>query len=188
MSSRLWRLTRNRYGRELYDALDAAGVKASLMIEYRRRVSEPEEPAIDGVAFRIRDPGALGSDFRDAGALDRADAVVCARAGGDRVGSLLLTVDREVHVDVLDRPFDPRGVYVWRVYVDPDHRRRGIGTGLIRAGLGVAARRGTDAASALVARDNLPSKRAFERVGFRPARELQYLSVFGAAWRRTVDR
>jgi ribosomal protein S18 acetylase RimI-like enzyme len=186
MSGGLWRLTRNRYGRRLYETLDAAGLTASLMVEYRRPAADPPAPDAAGVGFETRDPGDLDESFRDAKNLPETDLVVCATRDGERVGSLLLTLG-SVHVDVLDREFDPRGVYVWRVWVEPDHRGQGIGTGLVAAGVAAAADH-ADAASALVARDNVPSKRAFESVGFRPTRELWYLGVGPLSYRRERPR
>jgi hypothetical protein len=44
----VWRLTRNRYTRRIYEALDAAGITATRMLEYRTAVADvPERPADD---------------------------------------------------------------------------------------------------------------------------------------------
>jgi GNAT superfamily N-acetyltransferase len=182
----LWRLTRNRYGRRLYEGLAAAGLRAAVLVEFRRSTEGVDPPAVDGLRFERTPPGAATA-YQAAGDRERADEAVRAVADGGPVGSLLLTYG-PAEVDALERRFDPRGAYVWRVYVDREHRGRGIGTGLVRAGLRTARGAGEAAASALIARDNVPSKRAFGTLGFEPTRELWYLCLFGATWRRERPR
>lgn len=40
----LWRFTRNRYGRAVYDALARVGITATVMDEYVRSLDTPPEP------------------------------------------------------------------------------------------------------------------------------------------------
>jgi len=177
----LWRLTRNPYAKRLHESLDALGLTVSVLQAYTRALDTPPEPAADAVRLRYHDPDALDGSFRDSDALGRADRVIAAYADGARVGSVLVTVGESVYVDPLQRPFDPGGAYVWRLYVAPGSRGRGLGRRLVRAALWAAIETNEpiDRATALVARDNVPSQRVFEAVGFDPRRELRYLRVPG---------
>lgn len=179
MFQSVWRLTRNPYGKRLYESLDAVGLSVAVLQVYRRSLANPAAPDRSDAVLRYHEPAAVGEPFRDADALDRADRVIGAYADGARIGSVLLTLDGPVHVDPLDRQFDPDGAYVWRLYVDPDHRRQGVGRTLVRAALWATANvaPSTDAVTALVARDNVPSQRVFAAAGFEPERELQYLRL-----------
>lgn len=187
----LWRLTRNPYAKRLHETLDSLGLTLSVLRVYARPLDAPSEPETDAVRLRYHDPAALAESladsFRDADALDRADHVVAAYADGQRVGSVLLTVDQAVYVDALHREFDPEGAYVWRLYVAPDARSRGLGRTLVRAALWAGAETNgpIDRATALVAPDNVPSQAVFEAVGFEPARELRYVRALGREHRRT---
>ena len=187
----LWRLTRNPYVKRIHGTLDAVGLTLSVLRVYTRPLAAPTEPECDAVELRYHDPDVLAEPrtdpFRDVDALDRAHRVVAAYADGERVGSVLLTVDEPVYVDALRREFDPGGAYVWRLYVSPDARGQGLGTTLVRATLRAATAISghTDRATALVAPDNVPSQRVFETVGFEPQRELRYLRAFGRERRTT---
>lgn len=179
--ARLWRLTRNPYAKRLHAVLDSLGVTLSVLRVYVRPLSGPTAPDPDTVELRCHDPAALEATFRDADALDRADRVVAAYDDGTRVGSVLVTVGGPVYVDPLHREFDHGGAYVWRLYVDPDSRGRGLGRLLVRAALGAAVEtsESADRATALIAPDNVPSQRVFESAGFEPQRELRYLRLPG---------
>ena len=77
------------------------------------------------------------------------------------------------------------GAYCWRLYVRPSARGRGIGTAIVARAL-AAARTAfdSDLFQALVAPDNLPSRRAFARLGFDPVERFTTVGAFG--WR--LDR
>jgi ribosomal protein S18 acetylase RimI-like enzyme len=188
----LWRLTRNPYAKRVHEALDAVGVTVSVLQVYARTLASPSEPDTS-VRLRYHDPGALADaraeSFRDADALGRADRVVAAYADGTRVGSVLLTVDKPVYVDALHRQFDPGGAYVWRLYVAPAARGRGLGKTLVRAALWAATETNgpIDRAAALIAPDNVPSQAVFEAVGFDAERELRYLRALGRERRTSHD-
>lgn len=189
----LWRLTRNPYAKRVHRTLDSVGVTLSILQVYTRPLEAPDEPTPNALRLRYHDPEALTTSFidpfRDADAVQRADRVIAAYAGGTRVASVLLTVDDPVYVDALHREFDPDGAYVWRLYVSPDARGRGLGKMLVRAALwaGTQTNGPVDRATALVAPDNIPSQRVFEAVGFRPERELRYLRALGCERRTSHD-
>jgi ribosomal protein S18 acetylase RimI-like enzyme len=74
------------------------------------------------------------------------------------------------------------GAYLWHLYVDPEDRGRGLGSALLARALSFAAEDRVDAAYALVAKDNVPSQRAFEARGFEVVDEVAYYRAF--AWER----
>lgn len=181
MTNPLWRLTRNEYGRLLYETLADLGIKVAKLDQYARDLSvvpEPEPPV--GVAIDCRRAGELDRSETDAFVEPAPiDRVVTARVDGTLVGYCFLSQNRPVYVEALDseRLFD--GAYVWRVFVDPDHRGQGIATALVGRALHEAASRGADRVDALVAVDNLPSKRVFAANGFEPERRVSYYRLFG---------
>jgi len=131
-----------------------------------------EGPATGGV------DGSPAEDAGDAGGGPREDR-------GPVVGYLFVS-EREVYVDALETELTFDGAYVWRVFVDPEHRQRGIATGLTARACRLARERGHDTAHALVALDNRPSQWTFRACGFAPVREFAYYRVGG--WtRRSVS-
>jgi GNAT superfamily N-acetyltransferase len=181
----LWRLTRNEYARGVYDALKAAGVTATRMYEYVAPLDElPDRPLPEGVTVERRRgaevDAAERADFADP---TPADDVLVAREGGAVVGYLFVS-DRTVHVAALDADLSFEGVYVWRAFVEPEHRQRGIATGLVARALALARERGCGSVHALIAADNRPSQWAFEACGFRRRHVYSYLKLRGFERRR----
>lgn len=185
----LWRLTRNDAGRTLYELLDCAGISFAALLRYRASADagdtvEPSANADADVRFTTLSDRDRPLPARLADARSDADVVPCAVIEDTVVGYCLLS-DRPVTVPEIDATIDPDGAYLWRLYVDPDFRGRGIGTRLIEHARGVAAGRyGVPAVVAFVAVDNLPSRRAFERAGFAATEQLYYAGLFGRGVRR----
>lgn len=92
------------------------------------------------------------------------------------------------HVFVLRLPGEPVAAFcacwivagqlhVNTIAVDPDHRRRGLGSYLMRAVLAEAARRGATSATLEVRESNEPARRLYESLGFAvTATRLRYYS------------
>jgi len=181
----LWRLTRNGYARGVYDALKAAGVTATRMYEYVASLEAlPDRPLPEGVTVeRRRGDGVDAAERAEFADPVPTDDVLVAREDGAVVGYLFVS-DRPVHVAALDVDLSFEGAYVWRAFVDPEHRRRGIATGLVARALVLARDRGCDSAHALIAADNRPSQWAFEACGFRRRHVYSYLKLRGFERRR----
>lgn len=184
----LWRLTRNRFGKRLHTALDAVGVTVSRLYEYRAPLPAADTASTpDGVTIRPADPAPLSASVPTDELID-TEAVLAAFDGDDGgdtpVGYLFVSVDAAVPVPELrtTMPFD--GGYVRRLYVDPDHRQRGIATALVDAAKGHAVDRGADAVVALVAVDNRPSQWVFESRGFERVARHAYDRLYGLERRR----
>lgn len=183
----LWRVTRHERVRALYDRLADAGVLLAQLDRFERETG-------GAVATRIEPPADVGVRLRRAadglpGALADApvapdDRLLVARRGGDLVGYCVLS-DRPVYVPALRRRLRFEGAYLWRLFVESSARGCGIGTAIIGGAL-TAGREafGRDRLTALIAPDNLPSRRAFARLGFRPVDRFTTVGIHG--WR--LDR
>lgn len=184
----LWRVTRGPLAKALYDRLTSAGVRMGRLDRYVRDagVSAPElleESPIDNVVIHRANterPAALAGD-----PVAPDDRILTARLDGRQVGYCVLS-DRPVYVSALDRRLAFRGAYIWRVYVDRDERGRGVGTMLIASAVAAAGTQfETDTVTALVAPDNVPSRRAFRKLGF--SRRERYTTIGFGRWTWTRE-
>jgi ribosomal protein S18 acetylase RimI-like enzyme len=180
----LWRVTRNRFGERLHARLDDAGVTVSRLYEYRAPLPAGDDasPPAD-VTIRRVEPSSL-PERAPIDELIAEESVFAAVAGGTVAGYLFLSVDAEVPVPELRTTLSVDGGYVRRLFVDPDHRRRGIAGALVGAATTAAAERGADAATALVAVDNRPSQWTFEGRGFERVARRAYDRLWGFDRRR----
>lgn len=190
----LWRLTRHPAVRRLYDALDDRGLFVAQLDRFERRVdpdasgSLPRPPA--GVTLTVERAADSCPERLAAAPLAPDDRVVVAWRDGTPVGHCCLS-DRRVYVPELHRRLRPPGLYCWRLFVRPAARGRGIGRALVAAGLRESpsasneATPGSSRASALVAPDNLPSRRLFRGLGFRPTVRHTSVGLAGRTWHRT---
>lgn len=181
----LWRLTRNRYGRALYDRLTAAGLTATWMTEYRAdpaTVPTAEEGAVE---TGVVDPAAVEPLDAPVAALRPGEDVIAGFVDGEPVGYLFHSVGVTHHIEPLERELTFDGGYLRRVFVEPAHRQRGVASALLARACERAARRGVTRVTALVARDNVPSRALFESHGFDPARRHLY-GRFGPLAYRSV--
>lgn len=185
-TGRLWRLTRNDYGRRLYKALARLGVKISLMYVYARSlddVCDRDTPIDDALTLETQ----RGSDLdRTDGAFDElgyTDIVVVARSDETVVGQVFLSISRPVYADPVEQGVDADAAYIWQLHVDQEYRQRGIGTALVDRACQVATREAVSSVTALVAVDNIPSQRLFETNGFERRSLITYACLFGVEHR-----
>lgn len=181
-TGRLWRLTRNDYGRRLYKALARLGVKVSLMYVYARSlddVSDCDTPIDGSLTLETR----RGSDLeRTDGAFDElghTDIVVVARSNETDVGQVFLSISRPVYADPVEMDVGTDTAYIWQLHVDQEYRQRGIGTALVDRACQVATREAVSSVTALVAVDNVPSQCLFETNGFERRSLITYAYLFG---------
>lgn len=184
----LWRLTRNRYTRVLYDALGRVGVWVAKMDAYVLPGDRtPPERSLGDVTFEVMpastvDPSEVTTDAN----LHPEDRVAFARLDEAVVGHVVASV-RPVSVPELGRQAVREGAYLWELFVEPAHRNRGIATALVGQAVADAREQFVVAeAFALVAVDNYPSRWVFETCGFVAEERITYYRVPG--WERRVVR
>lgn len=175
----LWRLTRNRYGRAVYDALARAGITATVMIEYVAPLDETgDQGSIDGALTVERcDPACIDALDAPVGELLADEGVLAAFTDDGPAGYLFLSVDAAHEINPLERTIQFEGAYVRRVYVDRAYRNEGVASALLTAAKQRARERGARHATALVAVDNRPSRRLFEGRAFEARRKHGYVRV-----------
>lgn len=174
----LHRLVRNQYGRAVYEHLQAAGVTATVMSEYIRRLNGDVEQAHDS-ALRVEtcEPTRVIELDAPVGELLDGEIVVGAFADGAPLGYLFCSMNATLPIHPLEREISFDGAYVRRVFVAPDHRTEGVAGALLDHALTEATERGAGRATALVARDNVPSRALFESRGFTVRRSHRYARV-----------
>ena len=183
----LWRFTRNRYARAVYDALQAVGVIATRMYEYgidldRTRVppdpSLPEDVSVEIItASELRNRG-LDVDFSIPVTVQDGEVVVVVRAGGTPIGRTVVNSGTTPYVHALERSITVPGLYVRRVFVVPERRGEGIASAaLARAVAHASEAFDAGQATALIAADNRPSQWLFEGYGFGRVGRHEYLRV-----------
>jgi ribosomal protein S18 acetylase RimI-like enzyme len=174
-------MTRHDAVRGLYDRLDAAGVSLAQLDRFERDLSTPA-PAVDapaGVTVTVQPATDGYPPALDTAPLAPGDSVVLARREGTTVGWCLLS-DRPVFVPELHRRRHFPGSYLWRLFVRPDARGYGVGTAIVRRAVGHATdSAGVASMTALVAPDNVPSRRAFRSLDFRPRQRYTSLRLAG---------
>jgi len=183
----LWRLTRHPVARQLYDWTADRGLFFAQLDRYERKVcSVPEHnterpasltlsvsPASEGLPEQLLD-GPLAPD----------DSIVRAELHGDTVGYCCLS-DRPVFVPELRRRIAFDGSYLWRLYVTPAERGQGIGTSLVEEAIETTRTAiEADRIIALLAPDNVPSRRAFDKLGFQPTTRYTSTGVGRRAYHR----
>ncbi|WP_439026568.1 GNAT family N-acetyltransferase [Haloarchaeobius sp. DT45] len=194
MAIPVWNLTRTSYGRRVYEFLESLGLKLSLMHGYRKDLGEEPAPEpLGSVSLSVHEAATVpvwpDSDFE---ALAAEDHVILARKTGDGapdgvesvIGWVFLTTDRSKHVEPLATTLHFDDAYVWRLWVDPAHRERGIASALVAEATRFANETlDADTATAFIAVDNQPSKWVFESNGFVQSAPARYVRLFGREWR-----
>ena len=182
-----WRLTRNQYARNIYDALKALGITATKMYEYRAELEQTSSP------YHLTTPAETSIDLVPASEVDSLDInidfslpvdpldgewIVIASVDGRPVGRTLVTDTPRPYVDPLERTIRISGAYVRRVFVVPERRGRGVASATLRAAMALAQDElGAANATALIAADNKPSQGLFEGCGFERVGVHEYARV-----------
>lgn len=187
----LWRVTRHDTTRSLYDRVESAGFAFAQLDRFERDTSAaPRGVDVAGIDDVVAEPVCEVDDLParlDGAPLAPSDRIVAAVRDGDRIGYCCLS-HRPVYVPELHRRIDFSAAYLWRLYVEPDHRGQGVGTVLVARTVD-AARTECEAGRivALVAPDNLPSRKAFRRVGFEPTERFTTVGGLGREIHRRAD-
>ena len=182
---RPWRLTRTDRARAVYEFLAERGVTATWMTEFRRPLATPTEAAPPAaVDVGPREPAVVEELGAPVEQLLDDERVVAATEDGAPRGYLFLSVDATHHIHPLERELHVEGAYLRRVFVAPEHRGRGVAAALVAAACRAASAE-ADAATALVALDNGPSRALFRGCGFAPARAYRYARAGPLTWRST---
>lgn len=185
--SGLWRLSRHELVRQAYQHLDDAGIFFAQLDRFERSTARVEESAaatletttLEVVAATDRCPEQLSDT-----PLAPADRIVLARRAGETVGWCCLS-DRPVCVPELHRRVTFPGSYLWRLYVRPAERGRGIGTAIIRRAIEYSRTTfDVGTMTALVAPDNIPSRKAFRALGFTPTTRYTGCGCLDWTWHR----
>ncbi|NHN40299.1 GNAT family N-acetyltransferase [Halorubellus sp. JP-L1] len=205
----LHRLRRSRPGRALAAGLSRLGLARTSMVVYARPLGSTDEEAaqfddvpsaVDEMPLDATRSGETPPDvtldvvraselsirpspeFED---LAPSDFVVLARdasAPESVHGWVFVTLERPVSVTELSTTVRFDGAYLWGLFVAPSERERGVATVLLSRAVAFAGSDRVEAAYALVAAENAPSRRAFETVGFEAVDEVSYQRAF--VWER----
>jgi|GEM_PF-2401302 len=179
-----WRISRHPVVRRIYGRLDQIGIVLAQLDRFERTTVESptDDPALpDGVELTGVSLADGLPDTLDAAPVAPEDRLLLARRADTTVGWCLLSA-RPVYVPELHRRLSFDGAYLWRLYVTPNERGQGIGSALVMRAIQEAATALNETQiNALVAPDNLPSRRAFANAGFTPIE--RFTSVGYRDWR-----
>lgn len=182
----LWRVTRSRPVRRCYDRLEEVGLSLAQLDQFEREatasVPEATDPPADVSLTIVAAADGVPEHLRGE-PIAPADRVVRAERDGAVVGCCCLS-DRPVYVPELRRRLTVDGAYLWRLYVDPAERGRGIGSAIVGRAVEAAADGDAARIQALVAPDNVPSRRAFRSLGFAPTARHASLGLGDRGWYR----
>jgi ribosomal protein S18 acetylase RimI-like enzyme len=175
------RVTRNRYTQRIYDVCFELGVTATWLTEYVRPLAatdelEPPNDASlpDHYEVRTCDPEAVRSLDAPLGELQPGEEIVAGLENGTPRGYLFLSVDMTHEIQPLEQQLTFDGAYIRRVYVAPEYRNEGLASAMLEFALSRSVKHGATRATALVALDNTPSRKLFERYGFDVERTHRY--------------
>lgn len=178
----MWRVTRHPVVRRFYERVESTGVFFAQLDRFEREAVTPAPgtPDLpDDIVLSVSTVSDRVPDHLVDEPLAPGDRIVRADREGTTVGVCCLS-DRPVYVPELHRRLIVDGAYLWRLYVMPSERGQEIGTAIIaRAVEATETAIGSDRIVALVAPDNLPSRRAFRSLGFHPTERFTSLGCRG---------
>jgi L-amino acid N-acyltransferase YncA len=185
--SGLWRLSRHELVRQAYQHLDDAGIFLAQLDRFERATARLEgvsAAALEATTLEVVPATDRCPEQLSETPLAPSDRIVLARRAGETVGWCCLS-DRPVYVPELHRRVTFLGSYLWRLYVTPAERERGIGTALIRRAIEHSRTTfDVETMTALVAPDNLPSRKAFRALGFTPTTRYTSCGCLDWTWHR----
>jgi GNAT superfamily N-acetyltransferase len=126
------------------------------------------------VRSHSRDPALALREPMISDILGRGDLCLGALEGDTLVGYLWLAYAAAPHVDGIWVKVPPRAVYLFKTFIRPSHRGRGIAPALYHAANALAARPGRDVVVSCVELHNHPSIAATLKTGNRPLGALAY--------------
>ena len=180
----MWRLTRHPATRRLYDIIEKQGVILAQLDRFQRPVdgdfNTVEPPA--GVRLSAAKAADRVPDRLAQAPLAPVDTIVWAHRGTETIGSCCLS-HRPVYVPELHRRLKFDGTYLWKLFVAPAERGRGIGSAIIGQAIESSAA-SVAKIEALVAPDNIPSRHAFSGCGFQPVERFTSLGIGRHQWHR----
>lgn len=187
--SGLWRLTRHKYVRRFYQRLEKAGAFVTQLDRLDRpttRLDGTTDVDLDATTIAVvRATERCPEELSDV-PLAPSDRIILARRAGEPVGWCCLS-NRRVYVPELRQRLTFPGSYLWRLHVTPAERGRGIGTAIIRQAVKHSRTKlDAETITALVAPDNLPSRKAFEGLGFAPTERYTSGGCLHWEWHRRV--
>lgn len=180
----LSRVTRNRYTQRVYEACLQRGLTATWLSEYVRPLEstddlEPNSTGSLSDRYRVRacDPDTVRSLDAPVEELKPSEEIVTVLEDGISRGYLFLSVDTTHEIRPLEQQLTFDGAYIRRVYVAPKYRNEGLASAMLEFALSRSVERGAALATALVALDNTPSRKLFDRYGFEVERTRRYARV-----------
>jgi len=179
-----WRLTRHPMMRWLYDAIERRGLFLAQLDRFQRLIADdlstPDPPAGVRISTTLATDGV--PDQLVEAPLAPDDVIVRAHCDGKVIGSCCLS-HRPVYVPELHRRLDFDGTYLWKLRVAPAERGHGVGSAIIGRAIEISAATAAKI-QALVAPDNLPSRRAFGGCGFNAVERFSSVGVGRHQWHR----
>lgn len=143
-------------------AVDSASPPSGVRVEVARATE---------MAYRAPAAGRTPPDASSVGVHD-SDFVAVASVADRVVGWTCLRVETPVVVAERGVSMQFEGAYLWRLFVVPSERDRGVGAALVRSAAAFADADRVRCAYALVEADNELSRRLFESVGFEHVESL----------------
>ncbi len=166
----LWKLKRNRFSEFAIAQLEKAGIRKMSLLLYRLDLGDwtPGEGP-----FAVEGPNPYNIDYY------LGSIVASRRADGETIGYMHYTSGM-IYVPEVRRKMLMDGQYIYRVLTNPEMRRQGVGRNLLKRTLNEILKETDGQAKyvyAIIAVDNLPSRKLFEGAGFVPIRTFMYSRV-----------
>lgn len=176
MLSKLRYKTRNPLLQKGVRGAKKLGLKYSNMILYRREPTEGEVSFDSSYTFETYsvDSDTIPTEIKSED-LTEQDEIVTVRTGEEIMGFLWVSERNTYRISPIERTVGIEGKYIWKVFVFPEHRGKGVATQLLC--YTVQKESPEESFSAFVAANNIPSRRLFEFVDFAPVTSEKLIKV-----------